>query len=74
MKTKDIAMYLLGGLICIGFFVLLGILLSKNIPSDNRDVLNLVIGALIGSFTTVVTYFYGSSQGSKDKNEMLNKR
>ena len=71
MKSKDIFQYILGALIVLGFFVLLIVLVYSGVPDQNKDLLNLVVGALIGSFATVVGYFYGSSLGSSDKNEML---
>ena len=71
---KDTFQYVLGGIIVIGFFLLLYLLIKQEIPEVNKDVLNLVIGALIGSFTTIVGYFYGSSKGSSEKTELLNKK
>lgn len=71
MKAKNIFQYILGGLIVAGFFVLLSMLIYTQVPEQNKDLLNLVVGALIGSFATVVGYFYGSSLGSSDKNELL---
>ena len=74
MKTmQEIYMYILGAIIVIGFFLLLYLLVYQQIPVDNKDILNIVVGALIGSFTTVVGYFYGSSKSSADKTEMLKK-
>lgn len=73
MRTKDIYQYVLGALVVIGFFALLIILIKKEVPAPNKDLLNLVVGALIGSFATVVGYFFGSSKGSADKNEMFRK-
>jgi hypothetical protein len=70
-KAKDIFQYLLGAVIVIGFFVLMIALVYKEIPGQNKDLLNLVIGALIGSFVTIVSYFYGSSKGSAEKNALL---
>jgi len=74
MKAKNIFQYVLGALIVLGFFILMVVLVYKNVPSENKDLLNLVVGALIGSFATVVGYFYGSSLGSSEKNEMLQKK
>jgi hypothetical protein len=74
MKTKDLLMYVLGGLIVVGFFGLLGLLIFNPAPIDNKDLLNITIGSLIAAFATVVNYFYGSSKGSADKNEMLNNK
>lgn len=73
MKAKNVFQYVLGGLIVIGFFVLMSMLVYAQVPDQNKDLLNLVVGALIGSFATVVGYFYGSSLGSADKNELFKK-
>lgn len=72
MDTKKIARYVLGGLIVIGFFALLILLVCKTIPEGNTEMLHMVVGALIGSFVTVVGFYYGSSQSSQDKDEKLN--
>jgi Phage tail lysozyme len=37
----------------------------------NRDVFNVVLGALVTAFTTVVAYYFGSSLGSSAKDEAL---
>ena len=72
MKGKNVFQYLLGGVIVVGFFLLLYFLIFSGVPESNKDLLNLVVGALIGSFATVVGYFYGSSAGSAAKTELLN--
>jgi len=74
METKNIVQHSLGGLIVIGFFTLLITLAIVEVPALNKDLLNLAVGALIGSFATVVQYFYGSSLGSADKNALLTKQ
>ena len=73
MKNRNLFMYILGALIVLGFFALLGVLIYKGIPTENSDVLNITIGGLLAAFSTIVAYFYGSSKGSQDKNELLNK-
>ncbi len=37
----------------------------------NKDVFNVVLGALVTAFTTVVAYYFGSSLGSSKKDEAL---
>lgn len=71
MKGKQIFQYILGGLIVVGFFLLLYFLLSAVVPEGNKELLNITIGALIGSFTSIVGYFFGSSLGSAEKNDFL---
>lgn len=73
-KLQDLYMYILGGLVIIGFFALLIVLVTVEIPEINAGLINISVGALIGSFTTIVGYFYGSSQGSKAKTEMMNQK
>ena len=73
MKAKQIFQFTLGGLIVIGFFALMYMLLATEVPDGNKDILNIVVGALIGSFTSIVGYFYGSSLGSSEKNDLLRK-
>jgi uncharacterized membrane protein len=67
-EKKEVFMYALGAIVVIGFFVILGILVYEK---TYEGTINLAIGALIGAFATVVGYFYGSSKGSSDKNEIL---
>ena len=73
MKTtaKEIYMYCLGALIVIGFFFILYIVFVAEVPQGNKDLGLLVIGALVVKFGDVVGYFFGSSKGSADKNEMI---
>lgn len=68
MKPKDIFFYSLGALVVIGFFSTLIVLIIKGADKDTQ---NLLIGALIAAFSTVVGYFYGSSKGSQEKDELL---
>ena len=73
MKTKDIYFYSIGGLFVIGFFVALALVIIRPLPTDNMRIIDMMFGALIASMSTVVNYFYGSSKGSSDKNELLSK-
>lgn len=68
MKGKEIFMYVLGSIIIIGFFAVL-IYMIKN--GGYKNELGIILGALVGAFGTVVGYFYGSSKGSSDKNDLM---
>lgn len=68
MKAKEIATYVLGGLIVIGFFTTLIFLI---LTGKYETTMQLIVGALVGAFVTVVGYYFGSSKGSADKNELL---
>lgn len=71
MESKDIYQYILGGAIGILLCVLLYLLFTVNIPQANMNILLLIIGTLISSFTTVVQYYFGSSKGSADKDKIM---
>jgi drug/metabolite transporter (DMT)-like permease len=73
MKIKDLIMYILAALITACFFTVLYLLIYKPMPQENKDVLYLAIGALIGFMGTIVTYFFGSSKGSAEKTKLLEK-
>ena len=46
-------------------------ILSARDEVVNKDVFNVVLGALVTAFTTVVAYYFGSSLGSSNKDEAL---
>lgn len=71
MKKENLASYILGGSIVLGFFALLYVLIFVTIPPENKDILNTVIGSLIASFSAVVGYYFGSTAGSRAKDELL---
>lgn len=53
------------------FFVLLFLILNRQIPDANRDAFNILLGMLGGNMLTVMTYYFGSSHGSKSKDEVI---
>jgi len=71
MKFKEIIMYVLGVLVFMGFFAVTFYLIYTG---KYEATIQLLVGALIGSFTTVIGYFYGSSKSSSDKNDIISKK
>lgn len=53
----------------VGVFSLIGLLEIKAIPPDNKDVVNISLGALIGGLITRIGghYFPSSAGGKTDK-------
>ena len=51
-------------------YLLHGIMFARE-PVINKDVFNVVLGALVTAFTTVIAYYFGSSLGSSKKDEAL---
>jgi len=54
-----------------GLFVMLALLFFVEFPIASKEVLILVIGAVVGQWVTIVQYHYGSSSGSAAKTAML---
>jgi hypothetical protein len=57
-------------LVLIIAYLLRGIMLARE-PVINKDVFNVVLGALVTAFTTVIAYYFGSSIGSSKKDEAV---
>lgn len=58
-------------LICLLYFFAVTFI---EIPESAGRYADIILGALIGSgFTAILTFFYGSSEGSSDKNETIQK-
>lgn len=54
-------------------FILFGVVMFDNTPveSSRKDILIYVLGVLSAIATQIVSYYFGSSQGSKDKADQL---
>jgi hypothetical protein len=54
-------------------FVLFGVVMFDNAPveSSRKDILIYILGVLSAIATQIVSYYFGSSQGSKDKGDQL---
>lgn len=53
------------------FFALLFVMFTTSVPQTNRDAFNILLGMLSTSMLTIMTYYFGSSRGSKAKDEIL---
>jgi hypothetical protein len=71
IKTQDWVPKALGIAITFGFFGLLYYLMKYDVPKDNKDVLNIMLGSLGSAWMGVVTYYFGSSAGSARKTELM---
>lgn len=61
----------LGIIVVYYTFWMLEMLFKVGIPADNKEVILLIVGVVIGKFGTIVDFFFGSSKGSSEKNELL---
>lgn len=71
MEWKAFSRELAGFVIFAGFFGALWMLLVKEVPTANRDVLMVLLGVLASSFKDVVGFLWGGSFGSEKKSDTL---
>ncbi len=69
--VRDSTPKILAFLVTIGFFSLLFFMAFRSVPESSKDILNIMAGTLGGAFIAIISYFYGSSQGSERKTEIL---
>ena len=50
-------------------FILFGILIFVEVKPEAKDILIYILGVLSAAVTQILSYYFGSSQGSKDKDD-----
>ncbi len=73
IKTGDMTPKILAFGVTVGFFGLLGYMLKWDIPPANKDILNIMLGALGGAWVSIISYYFGSSSSSRAKDETIHK-
>ena len=61
----------IGGLIILGFFIVLGVMVARQLPVGAETEFSIMLGALATMTAAVVNYFFGSSAGSKEKTRLM---
>ncbi len=58
----------------IVYAISIGMLLFRPMPMDGQagTLLTTMMGALTGSVVTIVSYYFGSSKGSSEKDQTIN--
>jgi len=52
-------------------FILFAILIFVDVKTEAKDILIYILGVLSAAVTQILSYYFGSSQGSKDKEDKL---
>jgi hypothetical protein len=58
------------GTVGLAFF-LIGMLMIMNVPTDQQQIIIFALGFITSSAGQVLSFYFGSSQGSKDKTKEL---
>ncbi len=75
-RAREVALHdrtptVLGGLIILGFFIVLAAMVSRRLPDGAETEFSIMLGALATMTAAVVNYYFGSSAGSKEKTRLL---
>ncbi|MFL9920499.1 hypothetical protein PQR75_35000 [Paraburkholderia fungorum] len=73
IANKDWVPKALAMVVTCGFFGILLLMALKELPHENRDLVNVVIGALGTAWISIIGYYFGTSAGSMRKTELLAK-
>jgi len=52
-------------------FLLIGVLIFSDIPDSQENIIIYALGFITSAATQVLSFYFGSSQGSKDKSEAM---
>ena len=58
----------------VAFIALIYHLLYTKVPSENNDVMMILVGALIAIVKDLYGYYFGTSEGSQRKTELLGEK
>jgi hypothetical protein len=68
MKPKDIFMYALACLVVVFTMLFFTMMMFHEIPTANRDIINIAAGVFLGAgYTQVLAYFFSTSKTSAEK-------
>lgn len=73
IALKDATPMRLAVFVSLGFFGVLGCILFGVMPEAGHDVLMVMLGALGAAWTAVIQYYFGSSTGSRGKDEIISR-
>jgi hypothetical protein len=70
--TRSLVPPALAGIVTIGFFGILGMMLFGKVDANNPAIL-MMLGSLGTAWTGIIAYYFGSSAGSQAKTDLLSK-
>lgn len=71
MVVQDRIPAILATVVTVGFFGLLGFMLTHEVPIVNKDILNVMLGSLGTAWLSIIFYYFGTSTSSAKKDQVL---
>lgn len=71
---KHLPRHVVGAVVMLMASVVIYLLFIKPIPDGNHDIAMVMLGIILGWAGNVVQFHFGSSDGSKQKTELMSER
>ena len=72
-NTREIYGYILAAIILLGYFALIGCILFKEIPPENKEIATGLFSTMTVMVVLVVKFFFDGNKESATRTEMLYK-
>jgi hypothetical protein len=72
-STRSWVPPLLAAAVTVGFFAILGGMMFGKMSVADNTALTMMLGSLGTAWTGIIAYYFGSSAGSAQKTEILNR-
>ncbi len=73
VKTGDHTPKLLAAAVTFGFFGVLFWMIAKGLPANGGEAMLVMLGTLGTAWGAIVSYYFGSSAGSREKTQAMNR-
>lgn len=71
-KTSDYTPKLLAAVVTLGFFSVMFWMIANDLPANGGEAMLVMLGTLGTAWGAIISYYFGSSAGSREKTQAIN--